>query len=62
MRFCSLLLLLLVAAPTFAQTGYTWRGGDGSWFSDANWSPSGIPGVADTAYVESGRPDLVRDT
>ncbi|MEO0856845.1 MAG: T9SS type A sorting domain-containing protein [Bacteroidota bacterium] len=62
MRLCSLLLLLLVAAPAFAQTGYTWRGGDGSWFSDVNWSPSGIPGVVDTAYVESGRPDLVRDT
>ena len=62
MRVCSFLLLLLVAAPAFAQTGYTWRGGGGSWFSDGNWSPSGVPGVAATAYVESGRPALVRDT
>ena len=34
-------------------TDYTWNGnaGDSSWNTAANWSPLGVPGAQDTAYV-----------
>ncbi|HEX3314321.1 MAG TPA: autotransporter-associated beta strand repeat-containing protein, partial [Gemmataceae bacterium] len=31
-------------------TAYTWNGGtDGNWATAANWTPSGVPGIADSA-------------
>ncbi|MEM7787418.1 MAG: T9SS type A sorting domain-containing protein [Bacteroidota bacterium] len=62
MRFASLALVLLLALPASGQTVYTWGGGSGDWFSESNWSPSGIPGAGDTALITSGSPEVSRDT
>ena len=33
---------------------YVWLGGTGDWNDPANWTPRGVPGVADTATMASG--------
>ncbi|KAF0176670.1 MAG: repeat-containing protein [Limisphaerales bacterium] len=35
-------------------TVFTWLGGTGPWNTPANWSPNGVPGVADTVTIGSG--------
>ena len=50
----TIILILLIAAAGFAQVKYTWNGSTGSWQTASNWNPNGIPGVADTAVVNSG--------
>ena len=44
---------VVTVAP--ASVTYTYVGGTtGSWTNPASWNPSGVPGVADTAVVDSG--------
>lgn len=43
-------LLVLFAAPSLGAT-YQWTGGAGNWNDSTKWSPSGVPGPADTANV-----------
>jgi fibronectin-binding autotransporter adhesin len=50
----TIILILLIAAAGFAQVKYTWTGGSGSWQTASNWNPSGVPGIADTAVINSG--------
>jgi len=50
----TIILTLLIAAAGFAQVKYTWTGGSGSWQTASNWNPNGVPGVADTAVINSG--------
>ncbi|HSW54272.1 MAG TPA: hypothetical protein VLH59_04220, partial [Ignavibacteriaceae bacterium] len=50
----TIILILLIAAAGFAQVKYTWTGGTGSWQTASNWNPNGVPGVADTAVINSG--------
>ena len=47
-----LLLFLFFSTVLSAQTTYTSNGGD--WFNAATWTPSGIPGAADTAIINTG--------
>lgn len=58
----ALIALFAVSPDAGAQAAYTWNGGSGSWFSAANWSPTGVPGAPDTARVASGSPEVTRDT
>jgi hypothetical protein len=50
----TIILILLIAAAGIAQVKYTWTGGSGSWQTASNWNPSGVPGIADTAVINSG--------
>ena len=44
-------LVVLMATPSLA-TKYVWVGGaDNNWTTANNWSPSGTPGVGDSAYL-----------
>ncbi len=45
-------LFLFFSTVLGAQTTYTSKGGD--WFNTATWTPNGIPGVADTAIINTG--------
>lgn len=42
--------LLAVQGPTFA-VNYSWLGGSGSWGTNSNWTPNGVPTTNDTADV-----------
>lgn len=46
--------LLTAIFPLFAQTTYTWIGGDSTWNEPANWSPNGVPGAGDNVVINSG--------
>ncbi len=48
------IIIFLIAATGFAQVKYTWNGSTGSWQTASNWNPSGVPGIADTAVINSG--------
>jgi hypothetical protein len=52
--FYTLFILLTITTVTISQTKYTWTGGSGSWQTASNWNPNGVPGVADTAVINSG--------
>jgi len=45
-------LFFFFSVSLSAQTTYTSKGGD--WFTAATWTPNGVPGVADTAIVNTG--------
>lgn len=50
------LLGLAVAAPVMAQSG-TWTGTGTDWNTGTNWTPTGVPGAADTAtFTNNGAP------
>jgi hypothetical protein len=40
-------------APT-ATTNKTWNGSNAAWTTGADWSPSGVPGATNFAYINSG--------
>lgn len=52
-QFYHLICFLMMAATLVAeaQQTYTWNGGGGDWNVAGNWTPSGVPGVGDTAIV-----------
>ena len=52
--FYTIIILLTLTTVIISQTKYTWIGGSGSWQTASNWNPNGIPGVPDTAVVNSG--------
>jgi hypothetical protein len=47
-RLYGVVLLALVALVAGAAD-YTWNGGSGSYQTDSNWTPVGVPGAADNA-------------
>ncbi|HEY0256202.1 MAG TPA: autotransporter-associated beta strand repeat-containing protein, partial [Candidatus Methylacidiphilales bacterium] len=48
------LLAAAMAYPALGQTTYTWQlPGAGTWSTTGNWSPSGAPGAADTANINT---------
>ena len=50
-----LLLLLLIAFGSQAQTSYTWNGSTSTaWTTAANWTPNGTPGTGDNVTVGGG--------
>jgi hypothetical protein len=55
-------LTTAIAANTRAAQTYTWVGGTSTaWQTASNWSPNGVPGVDDTAIINSGSPQLPGD-
>lgn len=50
------ILLATIAAgtPAAAQQTYTWKGNTANWATSSEWNPSGIPGAADKAIINSG--------
>ena len=53
-RYLLVLTILSLPQILLGQTTYTWIGDNSSWNASFNWSPSGVPGPADTAVVETG--------
>lgn len=54
------LTVLLSGTAAFSQepvcpdaTSRTWLGNDSNWFATGNWSPAGVPGSDDVAYIPS---------
>ncbi len=54
----ALVLFFFSAAPSNAQTHFTWTGTSASWFSASAWSPNGVPTATDTVTVNSGTPNI----
>lgn len=48
------LTLLFFSQVIFAQTSYTWSGGNSDWHTAANWTPNGVPGAADNVVINNG--------
>src|SRR5207248_692048 len=45
-------VLGLTAAPAPAQTAYSWNfAGSDNWATPGRWSPTGVPGAADSATI-----------
>ncbi len=42
---------MLCAQGAANATDYTWVGGNGSWNTASKWSPMGVPGSEDTAFI-----------
>lgn len=54
LRALAFLALSFTVGSAAAQTTYTWAGGtSGSWQTPTNWTPQGVPGVADEALFET---------
>jgi hypothetical protein len=49
-----LAIALLGGVSAWAQTTYTWNGGNGLWVTTTNWSPNGTPGATDTVVFDDG--------
>ncbi|MCC7291507.1 MAG: hypothetical protein IT449_05535 [Phycisphaerales bacterium] len=57
-RIALIVLVCSTAAPSQEAvcpeaTTYTWLGGNENWFLNTNWSPNGVPGSDDIAYIPS---------
>lgn len=52
--FVTLFLVLIISVVGFSQVKYTYVGGGGIWQNPSKWSPAGVPGIADTAVINSG--------
>ncbi len=50
-------LLACTAAPALA-VDRNWFGGSGAWDDAGNWSPAGVPGATDRAFIASGNAGL----
>ncbi len=50
----TIIFILLITATGFSQVKYTYVGGGGIWQNPSKWSPAGVPGIEDTAIVNSG--------
>lgn len=48
------LIFYLIGFTLSAQTTYNWLGGNGNWNTSSKWTPVGVPGIGDTAIVDSG--------
>ena len=56
------LLCIILQANSFAGN-YTWTGSTNSnWYNSGNWSPSGLPGSADTININTTTNSLVLDS
>ncbi len=57
-----LFLVMVLTIQGWSQTNYSWIGGSsGDWDTASNWSPSGIPGSADSITISSGEALLGSD-
>jgi len=52
--FRVLIFLLICNGVVQAQTIYTWNGAVGNWDTPAEWTPPSVPGLTDTAIINSG--------
>ena len=52
--YAGIVLLPLISISQLQATSYTWVGGNGNWYTAANWSPMGIPGIGDNVMISSG--------
>ena len=52
--FAVLIILGFANISIKAQITYNWNGGNGNWNTSSKWTPIGVPGVGDTAIVDSG--------
>ncbi len=48
------MFLLICSGALNAQTIYTWNGAVGNWDTPAEWTPPSVPGLTDTAIINSG--------
>jgi len=46
-----LIVVLLISSSAFAQTTYSWNGGNGDWSVATNWTPNGVPTATDNAVI-----------
>lgn len=49
MNRVKLIVIVVLAVSAVFATDYTWNGTTGTFQTDSNWSPTGVPGVADQA-------------
>jgi len=54
-KFCAIVLVAASAGVMTARAqSYAWNGGTGSWDTDTQWTPNGVPGAGDAVTVAGG--------